>query len=108
MKLGADNVTVRRSTTGGVDAYGNDTVTTANLTISGCLITPRGSGGEDTAGRDQVITGVSLFAPATPQILATDTVELPDGFTYQVEGEPGRWSAGPIRFQQVALRRVTG
>lgn len=108
MRLGTQQVSLLRRAVTGQDEYGNDIHGTVTVTIPNCSVQPRAST-EDNNGRIQVISGVELYAPADPLITSSDVVEF-DGRRYEVEGDPGVWASpnGVLRYQQVALRRVTG
>lgn len=75
----------------------------------GCGLAPRGSS-EVVQGRDTVITGVTLYAPAGTDLRATDQVRV-GGVLYDVDGLPGVFaspftgSSGPVVAE---LRVVTG
>lgn len=91
------------------DKYGDETPGTEHA-IDGCAVYPRTSG-ESTDQRDTVVIGLTLLAPYGVDLKATDKVRLPDGTTYQVDGEPGPWSSPLTGWQpgvQAALERVTG
>lgn len=80
------------------------------LDISGCLIAPRAEG-EDTAnGRQGVIVGLTVYAPAGADVVATDRVEVA-GVVHTVEGQPADWSGGFGSWQpgvELRLKAVTG
>jgi hypothetical protein len=91
------------------DEFG-DTTTTDERTVLGCAVAPRTST-ENLAGQVQITTGVTLYAPPDAGIKATSRVRLPDGTTWQVVGDPGRWSSPLTRWypgDQVELERVRG
>ncbi len=103
-------VTLVRRTKTGEDADGNDIYGTTETALPGCNWQPRTKrtfGAEDTSGRDQVIDGTVLFAPASADIRVTDAFRI-RGDMYEVEGEPGLWEGGRLAHWQVALQRVTG
>lgn len=97
------------------DVYGNDVPgLAAEIMVSGCGIAPQGGSGsgstEIVQGRDTVIVGLTLYAPAGTDIRATDRIRVA-GVLYEVDGQPGRFrspftgSAGPV---VAALTLVTG
>lgn len=103
-------VYVRRP--GGVDRFGDpDPGSPATMhTLSGCSVSPRTSSEDNNRG-DTVIIGLTLMAAYDADLGAADRIELPDGSTYEVEGEPGRWQ-NPLTGRKfglsAALKRVTG
>lgn len=97
------------------DAYGNDVPgAPVEIDVPGCGISPRSAnaagGTEIVQGRDTVITGLTLYAPAGTDLRATDRVRIA-GVLYEVEGQPGSFrspftgGAGPV---MAALELVTG
>lgn len=103
-------VTVTRRTAGADDAYGNPTYTTTTSTISNCGVAPRQAGDTTDAGRQGVIVGQTLYAPAGADIQADDVITIA-GEDYRIVGDPGAWSSpytGLDRVVQVALERVEG
>lgn len=97
------------------DEYGNDVPGPSTETpLPGCGVAPRdgnsSAGNEDTKGRDQVIVGLTLYAPPGTDLRPTDRVRI-GGVLYEVEGEAGAFrspftgSSGPV---VAALERVTG
>jgi len=110
-----DTVTILRPGPPTQDEYGNDVPGEATeIPVAGCGLAPRDgnstSGNENVQGRDQVVVGLSLFAPAGTDLRATDQVRVA-GVLYQVDGQPGAFrspftgSAGPV---VAALELVTG
>lgn len=92
-----------------VDRFGDVTVT-GERQVGGCGVAPRTST-ENTAGRVQVVTGLTLYAPPNSGIAATSRVRLADGTVWRVIGDPGRWQSpltGWYPGDQVELERVTG
>jgi hypothetical protein len=97
---------------GGTDRYGDPIEGEGRIPLKGCIVAPRkhplGETGE--RGRQGVIVGLSLYAPAGVVIRHTDRVEH-NGVLYEVEGEPGVWEnpfTGSRPGTEVALRRATG
>ncbi|MGW2048537.1 hypothetical protein ACWCPF_25645 [Streptomyces sp. NPDC001858] len=87
--------------------------------LEGCAVTPRSEtpqvGGTEQQGRDTVIVGWTVNAPAAPAakmpLRTTDEVVI-RGVKCEITGEPGDWgrsvftgTRGPIQF---AADRVTG
>lgn len=110
-----DTVTIVRPGPPTRDAYGNDVAgSPVEVTVSGCGIAPRGGTGtgstEIVQGRDTVIVGLTLYAPAGTDIRATDRVRVA-GVLYEVDGQAGAFrspftgSTGPV---VAALALVTG
>lgn len=104
-------VTVLRSTPGGYDADGDPvTSTTAEHDIEGCAVAPRTSEPVDGRGRQGVIVGLTLYAPAGADLLHTDQVRI-DGVVYEIDGEPGVWRSpysDTVAGIEVALARGEG
>lgn len=105
-------VTRLRATTA-ENRYGDKARQWANpdrLDITGCLVAPR-TEGEDTAnGREGVIVGLTVYAPAGADVLATDRVEIA-GIVHTVEGQPGDWSGGLSAWRpgvEIRLKAVAG
>lgn len=104
-------VTVLRDSPGGFDAYGDPaTSTTARVVIESCAIAPRYSNEPTERGRQGVIVGLSVYAPAGSDITSTDRLEI-DGVAYVIDGEPAEWInpfTGSRPGLEVAARRATG
>jgi len=101
---------------GGLDGDGYPSGDTTEVELGRCLLFPRrdpGSG-EDNDRAEQVIGGLSLFAPAGSDVRATDRVRVPEGpyaGVWDVVGDPGHWVARTAvgrSVVEVALERVTG
>lgn len=93
----------------GVDAHGDPVEGQGDLeTIEGCYVLPRSS--DEAQGRaGTIIVGLTLYAPADSDVLATDLIRW-EGTTYRVEGRPGRydWPDGAGAVLQAALEEVVG
>ena len=104
-------VTVLRDSAPGVDAYGDPLPgTVERIDIPKCGVAPRYSTEPTERGRQGVIVGLSLYAPAGADIRSTDRVEVA-GLAYAAEGEPGAWVnpfTGTDFGFEVALKRATG
>jgi len=100
----------------GRDAYGDPTVATPTRhTIADCVVAPgltnlrADSVDVLDRGREGIIAGVTVYAPADADVRHTDRVEVA-GVTYDVEGDPSVFvnpytgSAGA----EIALRRTAG
>ncbi len=104
-------ITVVRSSPGGVDQYG-DLVsgTTTSTAIAGCAVAPRYSSEPVERGRNGVIVGLSVYAPAGSDIRYTDAITI-DSVSYRIDGEPASWSnplTGSAPGVEVALVRSAG
>lgn len=108
--------TVVRRTPGGYDEYGDPIESTVvRVDVDGCAWAPRTAGGASSSeirdrGRQGVIEGLTLYAPAGTDLQPTDQVEV-DGVLFDVEGEPGDWRnpfTGRDAGLEVALRRADG
>jgi hypothetical protein len=102
---------VTRLRPAGTDAYG-DPIAEApgELDIAGCALAPRSSSDVTDQGRQGVIAGMTLFAPAGADIEATDQI-VARGATWTIEGEVGDWRnphTGAQPGLEVALKRVAG
>lgn len=82
----------------------------SQLTITGCVLAPRTATEDTTAGRQGVIIGWTLYAPADVDLVATDRIEH-DGRLYEIDGHPANW-VNPYTYArrglEVALRAVEG
>lgn len=101
---------------GGLDADGDPLGDAVEQELGRCLLFPRrnpGSGEKNGRGQ-QVIAGLTLFAPAGSDVRATDRVRVPEGpyaGLWDVVGDPGHWAARTAvgrSVVEVALERVTG
>lgn len=107
-------VTLLRAAPAGQDGYGNDTLTFTAVTVPGCVVWPSAASSSDelTAGRDTVITGLTVLAPPGTLVAPADRMQVP-GYpeTFDVVGQPAAWISpltGTRPGVQVSLRRVTG
>lgn len=102
---------IKRHQTGATDAHGNKVESwAAPIYVGVYSIAPAMSNEPFEAGRELVITGLTVLAPATVEIDRRDIVVI-DGEDYTVEGEAGNWNQGPFGFEpgiSVSLRRVEG
>lgn len=62
----------------------------AELDIDGCAVAPRDAEEDREGGREAVIVGFNVYAPAGTSVLATDRLRV-RGEVHIVEGEPGVW-----------------
>lgn len=77
--------------------------------IEGCAIAPRLED-EDRVGREGVVIGWTVFAPADADILATDRLRI-RSTDHEVDGEPGEWRSpysGARKGLEIRTRRVDG
>lgn len=104
-------VTIIRESPGGTDVYGDPITSTVLRTdVAGCAVAPRYSSESSERGRQGMIVGLSVYAPAGTDVLFTDRVEI-DGVAYVIEGEPAAWSnpfTGWSPGVEIAVRRATG
>lgn len=78
--------------------------------ILGCAVAPRYSTEPTVRGRQGVIVGLSIYAPAGSDILFTDSLRV-RGEVYVVEGEPAEWVSpftGWAPGLEVAVKRAVG
>ena len=93
-----------------MDKFGDVTALVEQRTVDGCGVEQRRST-EDNAGRVQVATGRTLYAPPGAGITATSRVRLADGTTWRVIGDPAAHRSpltGRYPGDTVELERVTG
>lgn len=95
------------------DRYGNQVRDWDNATrvdIPGCGVAPRTSGEETEQGRQGVIVGIAVYAPAGTDIGPHDRLDV-RGEVYEVDGEVADWRSPFTGWQPgivVNLRRVEG
>lgn len=92
-----------------IDRWGDPTSAEPDLLIRGCVIVPRGIGGELNQNAHTVISGLQVFCPPGTDLRPTDEVTA-RGARYEVDGEPAdyRSAAGQRKTVMVNLRRVQG
>jgi hypothetical protein len=73
----------------GVDGDGNDVYTSTEVTLERVPVWP-GFLTENTAARDTVISGYTLFPPADTDVSAVDQVRM-FGVTFDVVADPARY-----------------
>jgi hypothetical protein len=81
----------------------------AESTIRGCAIAPRLEGEEGT-GREGVVIGWTVYAPADADILPTDRLRI-RSVDHEVDGQPGEWWSpftGSPKGLEIRTRRVDG
>ena len=93
------------------DAYGDPIASTrVGGDIAGCAVAPRYSTEPTVRGRQGVIVGLSIYAPAGSDILSTDSLRV-RGDIYVVEGDPAEWVSpytGWAPGMEVAVKRAVG
>jgi len=95
------------------DRYGNlvpDWDNPDRLNISDCGVAPRTSDEETEQGRQGVIVGIAVYAPAGADILPSDRVEV-RGQVWEVVGEVADWRSPFTGWNPgivVNLRRMEG
>lgn len=93
------------------DQYGDPLpITRVGGDIPGCAVAPRYSTEPTARGRQGVIVGMSIYAPAGSDILSTDLLRV-RGDVYVVEGEPAEWVSpftGWAPGMEVAVKRAVG
>jgi hypothetical protein len=109
-----ESVTLLRTSATGVDDYGNDVITDAEIVIADVAVWPRTSsestGESDSTDRAQTIIGLTLLIPPGVDVHSTDRFSV-RGQTYEVDGEPGVWRSYLTDTRagtQVFLTRVEG
>lgn len=78
------------TTTNRVGATVPDWSDPAELVITGCAVAPRDAEEDHGGGRQAVIIGFNIYAPAGTVVEPTDRLVV-RGDTHEVDGEPGSW-----------------
>ena len=86
-----------------IDDYGDTTTVETQTEIRGCLLAPRTSTERVDSRSPAVITGASLYLPATAEVPQPADHFLIDGRRYEQEGEAGVW---PGRGIEVAVKTI--
>lgn len=95
------------------DRYGGteaDWTTPDELDIDGCAVAPRDAEEDNTNGRQAVIAGFNIYAPAGADVLPTDRLTV-RGEVHEVHGEPGVWTSpfdDVTAGVEIRTRRVDG
>jgi hypothetical protein len=95
------------------DRYGGqvaDWSDPAELDIDGCAVAPRDAEEDRDNGRQAIIHGYNVYAPAGADILPTDRIRV-RGEQHEVDGEPGVWTSpysGGTKGVEIRTRKVTG
>jgi len=102
----------RQRSTAATDRYGNSVqswATPATIEIDGCMLAPDVNAETNGLGRRGVLVGWTLYRRTPADIEALDRIVTADG-TFEVDGEPARWSSPTSGFQgiAVALKRMEG
>lgn len=104
-------VTVRRGSPGGFNAYGDPVSgSTTDTVVAGCAVAPRYSTEPTERGRQGVVVGLTVYAPAGTDIVSTDRI-LIAGVEYTIDGQPAEWShpmTGWAPGLEVAITRAVG
>lgn len=105
------SIGVKRLVKGQTDAHGNVTESFSDpVSVPVYSIAPTTSDEPYEAGREAVVTGLSVLAPIDTNITAYDRVVW-DGEEYTVEGDIADWSKGPFGWDAgiaIQLKRVEG
>lgn len=107
-----ETVTRLRATTA-EDRYGDDAADWSNpdeLDIDGCAVAPRDAEEDRPGGRQVVIAGFNVYAPADTEVLPTDRLRV-RGDDHEVDGEPGVWTnpfTDVTAGVEIRTRKVTG
>lgn len=90
--MSGELVTILHRTEVGTDPYGQSVYgwPEPGTTVESLGVAPRGSQEPAEVGRQQVITGLTVYLPRGVQVTAYDRV-IARGETWEVEGEPGLW-----------------
>lgn len=84
--------------------------TPAELDIDGCAVAPRDAEEDHEGGREAVIVGYTVYAPAGTSVLPSDRLRV-RGEDQEVIGEPGQWISpwGDVEEGvEILTRRVDG
>ncbi len=105
---GVERITIFRQF-GSNDRWGDPVSMEPPRVVKGCVIVPRGVGGEDNQNATTVISGLQVFCPPGTDVRATDQIEA-RGYRYEVDGEPADYRAanGMPRAIMLNLTRITG
>lgn len=106
-----ETVTFIRAAPGGVDDNGDPVAGTETRTeVERCSVVPRTSSEVTDQGRQGVIVGLTVYAPASAVVGPHDRLEV-RGELYDVDGEPGYWVSqrtGHPAGWEIAAKRVEG
>ena len=109
--IGTTSITRRRWTLSADAAYGDmkRTGSPADVTITGCAVSPRSSSDITAPARQGTLIGLTVHAPATADIERTDQIVYL-GDVYEIDGDVGRWVSpySKIDGLEFALRRAEG
>lgn len=104
-------IKVKRHQEGSSDAHGNPVESWASpISVGVYSIAPASSTEPSEAGREAVVTGLTVLAPADTVIDRLDRVEV-NGEEFTIEGDVGNWNQGPFGFLpgiSFSLKRVDG
>ncbi|MFT9821150.1 hypothetical protein [Lysinibacillus sp. NPDC056185] len=97
------------------DRYGNEVWDWSDpdrTLVPGCAVAPRRTGAAEVTdlGRQGVIVGLTVYAPAGTDIRPSDRMEV-GGRVYEVDGESGTWASpftGWAPGIEVALKQMEG
>lgn len=102
---------VKRYTEGSVDQYNNPTKSwSAPVAVEVYSIAPTTSAEPFEAGRNAVITGLTVLAPVGTVIGPKDRVVI-NSEEYEVDGKIADWSKGPFGWApgiEIKLKRAEG
>lgn len=93
---GEETITLLRETGGGYDKYGDPIpVIPARIPVPGCQVAPVVSTEPSDRGREGVVIGWTVYAPAGTVAYYTDKAEI-RGVPCAIEGTPGDWGSGGV------------
>lgn len=93
---GEETVTLLRTAGGGFDAYGDPVAgTVVEYAVAGCMVAPVTSTEPSDRGREGVVIGWTVYAPAGTVALHADRIRI-RGVSCAVEGVSGDWGSGGV------------
>jgi hypothetical protein len=98
------------TTTDGYGATVPDWINTTLHAVEHCAVAPRSAEEDRDNGRQAVVIGLTIYAPAGTRVEPTWRATARDG-TYEVDGEPGVWVHPWSTLEhgvEIQLRRVQG
>ncbi|WP_305780011.1 hypothetical protein [Nocardia nova] len=89
------------------DRNGDPTGPDTTFTIDGCGINYQ-STSDNTDHRETTLSWIELLCPPGADIRSTDKVQLPNGRTYNVDGDPAPWKNPFTGWEPGVVARLKG